>query len=111
MAKNRATTGLSMDVIATVMAKFAKSVVTRLLALVRETYGGDFAKGYRSDAKLSTVLKSTGAETLSEYLEHRKRGNMLVGTLRQEYTTALSKGRRRRRKDKHHSRECGQRDF
>jgi hypothetical protein len=94
MAKNRATTGLDgrhRDRDGEIRQKRRDTLVGTL----RETYGSDFAKGYRSDAKLSTVLRSTGAETLSEYLEHRKRGNMLVGTLRQEYTTALAKGRRR----------------
>jgi hypothetical protein len=34
---------------------------------LRQTYGPDFAKGFRSDAKLGTVLKRTGAKSLDEY--------------------------------------------
>lgn len=43
-----------------------------LVATLRETYGDHFASGYRSDAKLGTVLKSEGVETLDQFL--RKRG-------------------------------------
>jgi hypothetical protein len=38
---------------------------------LRQSYGDDFAKGYRSDAKLGTVLKEEKAATLSEYLKRR----------------------------------------
>jgi hypothetical protein len=38
---------------------------------LRETYGPDFAHGYRSDAQLGTVLKIENAETLSELLKRR----------------------------------------
>jgi hypothetical protein len=38
---------------------------------LRDTYGDDFAKGYRTDAHLSTVLKDAGASSLSEYLRER----------------------------------------
>jgi hypothetical protein len=47
------------------------------IATLRKTYGSDFAKGYHGDAKLSTVLGSTGTSSLSEYLEHSKRGKSL----------------------------------
>lgn len=40
-----------------------------LVGTLRDTYGGEFAKGYRSDAKLGTVLKNEGAATLSELLK------------------------------------------
>jgi hypothetical protein len=40
-----------------------------LVGTLRETYGSDFAKGYRSDAKLGTVLDREGADTLSELLK------------------------------------------
>jgi hypothetical protein len=33
---------------------------------LRETYGPDFAKDYRSDATLGTVLKKEGADTLDQ---------------------------------------------
>lgn len=36
---------------------------------LRETYGEGFAAGTRSDAKLSTVLTRSGANSLSEYLK------------------------------------------
>ena len=42
-----------------------------LVRTLRETYGLDFAKGYRSDAKLGTVLENEGAHTLSELLKRR----------------------------------------
>jgi hypothetical protein len=93
MAKKRATTGLDgrhRDRDGEIRHKRGDTLVGTL----REAYGNDFAKGYRSDTKLSTVLKSTGSETLSEYLEHSKRGSMLVGTLRQEYGRTFAKGRR-----------------
>ena len=38
---------------------------------LRGTYGDDFAKGYRSDAKLGTVLKGENANTLSELIKRR----------------------------------------
>jgi hypothetical protein len=39
-----------------------------LVGTLRETYGRDFARGYRSDTKLSALLKRTGSASLSEYL-------------------------------------------
>jgi hypothetical protein len=36
---------------------------------LRKEHGDDFAKGYRSDAKLGTVLKKEGVGTLSELLK------------------------------------------
>ena len=38
---------------------------------LRDTYGPDFAKGYRSDATLGTVLKREGLDTLDELLKKR----------------------------------------
>jgi ribonuclease HII len=43
-----------------------------LVSTLRKTYGDDFAKGYRSDAKLETVLKQEGKETLDELLKRRR---------------------------------------
>lgn len=40
-----------------------------LVATLRKEYGDDFAKGYRSDATLGTVLKKEGLETLDELLK------------------------------------------
>jgi hypothetical protein len=42
-----------------------------LIGTLRDTYGRDFARGYRSDAKLGTVLENEGAATLSELLKSR----------------------------------------
>ncbi len=42
-----------------------------LLGTLRGTYGEDFARGYRSDAQLGTVLKGENATTLSEFLKRR----------------------------------------
>jgi len=39
-----------------------------LIGTLRETYGSDFARGYRSDTKLSALLKRSGSASLSEYL-------------------------------------------
>lgn len=39
-----------------------------LVGTLRETYGSEFARGYRSDTKLSTLLARTGSKSLSEYL-------------------------------------------
>jgi len=36
---------------------------------LRKTYGDDFAKGYRSDAHLGTVLKREGVDTLDQLLK------------------------------------------
>jgi hypothetical protein len=40
-----------------------------LVGTLRETYGDGFANGYRSDAKLSTVLNRENAPSLSQYLK------------------------------------------
>lgn len=36
---------------------------------LRKTYGEDFAKGYRSDAHLGTVLKREGVGSLDQLLK------------------------------------------
>jgi len=36
---------------------------------LRKTYGSTFAMGYRSDTRLSKVLKREGYDSLSDYLE------------------------------------------
>jgi hypothetical protein len=38
---------------------------------LRDIYGPDFAKGYRSDATLGTVLEREGANTLDELLKKK----------------------------------------
>jgi hypothetical protein len=40
-----------------------------LVDTLRDTYGPDFAKGYRADAKLGTVLKKEGVDTLDQLLK------------------------------------------
>jgi hypothetical protein len=42
-----------------------------LIATLRQEYGDDFAKGFRGDATLETVLRETGSESLSDYLRRR----------------------------------------
>lgn len=39
------------------------------ISTLREEYGPDFAKGYRSDAHLGTVLQKEGADSLSELIK------------------------------------------
>jgi hypothetical protein len=39
---------------------------------LRDTYGPDFASGYRGDAHLETLLEREGVDSLSEYLRNRK---------------------------------------
>jgi hypothetical protein len=39
------------------------------VATLRDTYGDDFASGYRSDAKLSTILEREGARSLTELVK------------------------------------------
>jgi hypothetical protein len=40
-----------------------------LVGTLRETYGPGFAKGYRADAKLGTVLGKEGMATLDQLLK------------------------------------------
>jgi hypothetical protein len=42
-----------------------------LVRTLREEYGPGFAKGYRSDTKLGTVLADKGAATLDQLLKKR----------------------------------------
>jgi len=41
------------------------------VASLRDTYGEDFAAGYRSDMKFGTLLEREGAESLSELVKRR----------------------------------------
>lgn len=43
-----------------------------LVKTLRNEYGDDFAKGYRSDAQLGTVLDKEGASSLHELLSRKK---------------------------------------
>jgi len=42
-----------------------------LVGTLRDEYGEKFAAGYRSDAKLGTVLKKEGVESLDELLKKK----------------------------------------
>jgi hypothetical protein len=42
-----------------------------LVGTLRKEYGDNFAQGFRSDAKLGTVLKREGVETLDQLLKKR----------------------------------------
>jgi hypothetical protein len=39
---------------------------------LRDTYGDDFAQGYRGDMHLRTLLDRTGAPSLSQYLRRNR---------------------------------------
>jgi hypothetical protein len=43
-----------------------------LIGTLRDTYGVDFAAGYRSDMKLETLLDRTGSKSLSDYRKKHK---------------------------------------
>jgi len=43
-----------------------------LVGTLRREYGESFAEGYRSDAKLGTVLKREDVETLDQFLRKRR---------------------------------------
>jgi len=42
-----------------------------LVGTLRQTYGDDFAAGYRADMKLETLLEQEGATSLSQLLKRR----------------------------------------
>jgi hypothetical protein len=42
-----------------------------LVRTLREEYGAEFAAGYRSDAKLGTVLEREGVESLHSLLRNK----------------------------------------
>ena len=42
-----------------------------LVKTLRDEYGEEFAEGYRSDAKLRTVLKKEGLESLDQLLKKK----------------------------------------
>ena len=43
-----------------------------LVGTLRKEYGEDFLKGYRSDAKLGTVLKKEGVESLHDLVKRKR---------------------------------------
>jgi hypothetical protein len=44
-----------------------------LVSSLRDTYGSDFAAGYRSDMKLETLLEQEGVSSLSELLRRSRK--------------------------------------
>jgi predicted DNA binding CopG/RHH family protein len=49
-----------------------KKRIDTLVGTLRDEYGESFAKGYRSDAKLGTVLEREGLDDLSQLLKKRR---------------------------------------
>lgn len=49
--------------------KIRKKRSDTLVGTLRREYGENFVEGYRSDAKLGTVLKREGVETLDQLLK------------------------------------------
>jgi len=43
-----------------------------LVGTLRREYGDEFAQGTRSDTKLGTVLRRSGARSLTDYLKNKK---------------------------------------
>jgi hypothetical protein len=43
-----------------------------LVRTLRDEYGPEFARGYRSDTKLRTVIRGEGVDSLSDLLKHRR---------------------------------------
>ena len=43
-----------------------------LVRTLRKEYGEDFAKGYRSDAKLGTILKKEKVDSLHDLLKRKR---------------------------------------
>jgi len=43
-----------------------------LVGTLRREYGDDFARGFRGDTKLATVLRETDSTSLSDYLRRRQ---------------------------------------
>lgn len=42
-----------------------------LIGTLRDTYGPDFAAGYRSDMQLGTLLDREGCDSLTDYLNRK----------------------------------------
>ena len=61
------------------------------IGTLRKIYGEHFAPEFRSVDKLSSLLESTGTTSLAEYLEHSKRGMLIVGTSSDVTNTIVSR--------------------
>jgi hypothetical protein len=61
------------------------------IGALRKTYGQTFAPEFRSDDTLTSLLQSTGTASVDEYLEHSKRGRLIVGTSSDVVNAAFSR--------------------
>ena len=61
------------------------------IGALRKTYGQTFAPEFRSDDTLSSLLQSTGTASVDEYLEHSKRGRLIVGSSSDVANTIVSR--------------------
>jgi hypothetical protein len=52
--------------------EISKKKSNTLVRTLRKEYGDDFAKGYRGDAQLGTVLKKEKAESLHDLLKRKR---------------------------------------
>jgi len=68
MAKNEGLDGRSRDKDGEIRKKRGDTEVGTL----RDIYGQNFAPGYRSDAKLSTVRDAEGVDSLDKLLKKKK---------------------------------------
>ncbi len=50
-----------------------KKRIDTLVGTLRQEYGEDFARGYRSDTKLGTVLEREKVDDLSQLLKKKRR--------------------------------------
>jgi hypothetical protein len=62
------------------------------IGALRKIHGEKFAPEFRSDDKLSSLLKSTGTTSLAQYLEHSERGRRIVGSSSDVTSTVASLG-------------------
>ena len=60
------------------------------IGVLRKTYGQNFAPEFRSDDTLSSLLQSTGTASVDEYLEHSRRGRLIVGSSSDVANTIVS---------------------
>jgi hypothetical protein len=61
------------------------------IGVLRKTYGQTFAPEFRSDDTLSSLLQSTGTASVDEYLEHSRRGRLIVGSSSDVANTIVSR--------------------
>jgi hypothetical protein len=61
------------------------------IGALRKTYGQTFAPEFQSDDTLGSLLQSTGTASVDEYLEHSKRGRLIVGSSSDLANTIVSR--------------------